>query len=403
MRSSGSTVRNRIGPERCSTNSDTRATCNVGGGPYIQTCIQACVTPAAAEQYARAVTTTAQLRGAQQAVARAAQRLATVAPEDLSAALYEAMSDLEQATGGGHDLAGMIRGPDDVELDVFLHAAPADHDWCVPGLIERGDRVILTGPEGGGKSTLQRQLGVQVASGIHPFDPEIQFEPVRVCLLDLENSARQVARALRPLRLAAGDRSSGGMIIAVRPEGLDLTTGDGAWLDRLVADTRPDLLIAGPLYKLAAGDPTEEEPAKIVAGWLDKIRATYGCAVLLEAHSPHATGRGRRPERPYGASLWLRWPEFGLHLSTDGDLRHWRGPRDERDWPAKLQRGGTWPWTPVTRERNVLWARIKALCIEAGDQLSYRDLAQATGVHHSTVSRSIEEHPDEWATLKAVS
>jgi hypothetical protein len=147
---------------------------------------------------------------------------------------------------------------------------------------------------------------------------------------------------------------------------------------------------------LSSGDPTEEGPAKVVAARLDRLRAAHGCAVLLEAHSPHATGgKARRPERPYGASLWLRWPEFGLHLAAEGDLRHWRGPRDRRDWPARLQRGGAWPWTPVTRERDVLWARIKALCLEAGDQLSYRDLAEATGVRHSTVNRAIEEHSVE--------
>ena len=286
-----------------------------------------------------------------------------------------------------------------LELDAFLGAVPPDYDWLIPGLLERGDRVILTGPEGGGKSTILRQIGVQAASGVHPFDSKAMLRPLRVLLLDLENSSRQVHRALRPLRLVAGDRYAGGMIVRVRGEGIDLMSGDGAWLESLVADAQPDLLITGPTYKLSTGDPTEEGPAKVVAAWLDKLRITYGCAVLLEAHPPHgANGRGqRRPERPYGASLWLRWPEFGLYLSAEGDLRHWRGPRDERDWPAMLQRGGTWPWTPVTRDRDLLWARIKAFCIEAGDQLPYRDLIKLTGASNGAIARAIEEHKAEWA------
>ncbi len=83
------------------------------------------------------------------------------------------------------------------ELDAFLETDLPTHDWLVPGLLERQDRVILTGPEGGGKSTLLRQMAVQFASGIHPFGGDL-FEPLRVLLLDLENSSRQVHRGLRP-------------------------------------------------------------------------------------------------------------------------------------------------------------------------------------------------------------
>ncbi len=92
--------------------------------------------------------------------------------------------------------------------------------------------------------------------------------------------------------------------------------------------------------------------------------------VMIEAHSPHASNGGKRPIRPYGASLWLRWPEFGIYLSPEGQLQHWRGQRDERDWPAALKRGGLLPWTVVTRERDLLWARIAQSCADAGDQLS---------------------------------
>jgi hypothetical protein len=294
--------------------------------------------------------------------------------------------------------------PAAVELTAFLDVDEPPHDWVVTDLLERGDRTILTGVEGCGKSTLLRQIAVQLAAGIHPFT----LQPItqrRVLLLDLENGVRHVRRKLRPLRVRAGADYNPlpGLFVHVHPQGLDLLqgmAGDGGWLLDLVTAVTPDLFIVGPTYKLATGDPTEEAPARTVAAWLDRIRDDIGCAVIVEAHSPYGAA-GKRPIRPYGASLWSRWPEFGLHLSEQGQLQHWRGARDERDWPVLLQRGGAWPWTIVTRPRDQLWARIKELCEGAGDQLSIRDLAQHVPGSKTSVERAIAEHPDEWAVLAA--
>jgi replicative DNA helicase len=131
----------------------------------------------------------------------------------------------------------------------------------------------------------------------------------------------------------------------------------------------PDLLVIGPVYKMHAGDPNDEPSARTVAQVLDQARDVCGSALLIEAHSPHGNGQGKRPVRPFGSSLWLRWPEFGygLRLRDDEsdadrlrlmDFKAWRGPRDEREWPSRLRAGQSssggpvWPWvddsdTPV--------------------------------------------------------
>ncbi|MHB8671192.1 MAG: AAA family ATPase [Acidimicrobiales bacterium] len=267
-------------------------------------------------------------------------------------------SDITEALYTGLDVSGLVAGlgsasaasagrDPDPSLPEFLADEEESYNWVVPGLLEWGDRLILTGVEGQGKSTLLRQIGVQCAAGIHPFTME-PIEPRRVWILDLENARRHVRRELRPLKAAARGADLSGCLVQVRPEGLDLlSVADQGWLARCLAANKPDLVITGPVYKLASGDPTEEKVARAVALTLDRMRAEFGFALILEAHSPHATpGAGKRPERPYGASLWMRWPEFGLHLSPEGSLRHWRGPRDQREWPVALRRGGAWPWTP---------------------------------------------------------
>jgi hypothetical protein len=238
------------------------------------------------------------------------------------------------------------------EVDQLLAGADADaddaYDWVVPGLLEYGDRLILTGAEGSGKSTLLHQMAMQIASGLHPFGGA-DIGDRCVLLVDCENGRRSLRRRFGVLRETAGARYNedrSGLYIANRPQGIDLLDAtDVTWLYKLHDKVQPDLLIIGPLYRLAMGDPIKEEVARAVANVIDHLRHEPQCAVIIEAHSPHASdSRTKRPTRPYGASYWVRWCEFGVFLAADGRLEHWRGPRDERAWPAKLTRSKPWPW-----------------------------------------------------------
>jgi replicative DNA helicase len=239
------------------------------------------------------------------------------------------------------------------------------YNWLVPDLLEYGDRLVLTASEGGGKSTMLRQIAVTVAAGLHPFRTTQETEPRRVLVLDCENGAPVSRRKFRPLLDAAdkfGRPVQRGMFhIECKPEGLDLTRpADRAWMMRRVEKLKPELLIIGPIYRLHAGDPNSEELARKVSAVIDEARATTGCAVLMEAHSPHHNGQGpHRNLRPLGSSLWMRWPEFGFGLrpvedeksaeSVDGcrgrRFLPWRGLRDERPWPQFIKQGDLWPWT----------------------------------------------------------
>lgn len=290
----------------------------------------------------------------------------------------------------------------DRDIDEFLNSDDPEYDWLVPGLLERGDRLIVTGPEGGGKSTLLRQFAIQLAAGIHPFTLD-HIEPVNVLLLDLENSERQTRRKIRPLRAKAGDRLAAKHLrVRIISQGINLANAvHQDWLDVRLAANKPDVLITGPLYKLADGDPTEEKVAKPVAVFLDHMRAKHGIAIIIEAHSPHAaTAGGKRPERPYGWSGWLRWPEFGIHLSDKGNLTHWRGQRDEREWPSLLTRGGEWMWNAVTDPNAARFADMLAHCRSIGTIPSNRKLADALEVGETTVRRAIENNRNEWDSLR---
>lgn len=250
-----------------------------------------------------------------------------------------------------------------LDLHDFL-AVQHEYDWLVPGLLERGDRMILTAAEGGGKSTLMRQMAICTAAGLDPFTQK-QIDPVKVLILDCENGEAATRRQLIPLANAAARRKRpigrGQLHIECQPAGVDLTRpADRAWMMRRVEKLQPQMLIIGPVYRLHAGNPNDEELARKVTVVIDEARATAGCAVLMEAHAPHHNGFGKhRDLRPAGSSLWKRWPEFGYGLRPVDDeasalndrarvMVAWRGARDERNWPSHVKQGADWPWMPYT-------------------------------------------------------
>jgi hypothetical protein len=317
-----------------------------------------------------------------------------VTQERLRRAARRVVDQEEQGADDDTDLSTEA----DPDIHTLLGQPEPEYRWLIPGLLERSDRVILTGPEGQGKTTLLRQMAVQAASGIHPFTDD-DVDPVKVLFVDLENTRRQTLRELTPLVIQAQERLADNQLIPIiHPEGIDLLDPkQQRWLTNRVDANQPDLMVIGPLYKLALGDPTSEEAARHVAYVLDALRVTYDVALLIEAHQPHRSN-GHRPERPYGASLWMRWPEFGLALTATGFLHHWRGARDERDWPPVLRRGGAWPWTLATAAQANFAALMDA-CRDAGEILSERELALKTGMSKTTIHRAIDANRAQWERL----
>lgn len=252
----------------------------------------------------------------------------------------------------------------------FIDLPRTEHDWLVPDLFERTDRLILTGLEGTGKSFLLAQLACTVGAGLHPFtgDP-LPDRPYTAMIVDCENSPRQIQRRLTSLASQVDAlRKKWGMPptnwreavrVVNRPEGVAINDPrEYARLDYQLDKVNPDIVVIGPLYKMSKLDYRDEQAAKEVCDTLDSLRVRHQFALVTEAHTGHAQdGSGQRSARPLGSSLFLRWPEFGLGLvpaeGQEGEehpkvvnVRRWRGSREERNWPFQLQHGTELPWVP---------------------------------------------------------
>lgn len=244
-------------------------------------------------------------------------------------------------------------------------AIEQDHDWLIPGLFERGDRMIITGHEGLGKSTWIRQMAVCFAAGINPVTLD-HIDPVRVQVVDVENSTSQWRKEVRGMAAVAKKYGT------ADPENIDLTCegridltkdSDLGLVHRLLDENRPDILFIGPIYKMVPKAISTDDDAAPLITALDSLRER-GVVLVMEGHSPKGGGQMARDLSPRGSAALMGWPEFGFGLSPDPDgavVQRWRGDRDTgRLWPRKLHRGGPFPWTsdnvhPDTRRRFYGW------------------------------------------------
>lgn len=210
-------------------------------------------------------------------------------------------------------------------------------------------------------SFLARQFALMASAGIHPFNMN-KIEPLTTLVVDLENPERIIRRTsqsiMRTIKIIKGNLVPKNFPahLLVKPDGVDLLKAeDRAAIEEVVALTEPDIIFFGPIYKsyIDPGGQTSEAVVTTVAKYLDYIRSTYNCCLWLEHHAPLGQTSTNRVLRPFGSSVWSRWPEFGIALApvpTDPkqlDIKHYRGQRDVRDWPRALIKGGEFPFTAV--------------------------------------------------------
>lgn len=285
-----------------------------------------------------------------------AVKLAQSAENDMQpagVALAEAMAGLESVRDDSpfSSLHGRSLGE--------VMAQEDEYDWVIHRLFERGDRLILTGSEGLGKSMLVRQIAIFAAAGIHPFWLN-DIRPCDVVVIDRENSERQWRRKARGLFTMARDHGNadpGRLYLECDSRPMDLTRdADLGYVHRVLDQNPCDVLVLGPLYKLVPRAVMTDDDAAPLQAALDSLRAR-GCVLLTEAHAGHERDRSLRP---VGSSAWLRWPEFGRGLRKDlavpgrVTFEQWRGDRDDRPFPEAFTRGGVVPWTAEGLPKGML-------------------------------------------------
>lgn len=249
-----------------------------------------------------------------------------------------------------------------VTFDEVMATAEDTRPWLMPDMMRTNERLVITGPEGGGKSVLVAQMCLGAAMGVSTMDPLMPLhEPRRVLMLDVENDRLGIKSNLRKVYPYLREMTGG----EVRP---DIEWVDIAYIDlsdpvsrqrviRLAKERQPDLMYMGSLYKLAPEVPQAvDSQFYAISRTVDQVRAETGASVIIEAHTGHGVGNDRNGNmRPSGSSMWMRWPEFGIAMlpqrGRPTKIGYWRGNRiRERTWPGGLQHGEVLPWIPISQD-----------------------------------------------------
>lgn len=311
--------------------------------------------PLAAEQYARRVTELAADRRILELSGRMQQRAQQRGEASIAELIADYQAELDRVLGGLPEMSRPLSIADYVaqlEPEVF-----ASLEWVIGGLLQPGERVIVGGFEGDGKSVLGLQVAVCAAAGTHPFTTA-PVAPVRVLYIDLENPFRTLRRRLitaEELARRTGTWDPDRFAILHDRAGIDLRRPEGQHrLMQAIRSHKPNLIVGGPMYKMGLDDDQALSNHKAVMDFWDRVVARTGAALWLETHAPLSATRTGRVMRPFGSATWTRWPEFGIWLketkkgSGQYDLGRFRKDRERgRSWPDMIwwRTGGIgWPW-----------------------------------------------------------
>lgn len=194
-------------------------------------------------------------------------------------------------------------------------------DWMLDGLLQKRGIGLIVGQPGVGKSTLALQLGFEVAVG---FERVLAWDNVggeaKVLMLSCEMGPHSLSHFVHNLGEHYKDfHRELGKNLYLAPIGspihLDAPGGQN-FLDKLLEEYKPDVLIVDSIQKITSKPITDELATKALTEYMQKTREKYEVSILGIHHE-----RKRSSERSGWASAGDLSDVYGsTFLSADMDF-----------------------------------------------------------------------------------
>jgi hypothetical protein len=272
---------------------------------------------------------------------------------------------------------------------------PASEELLGP-LLMRGNRLVLGGHTGEGKTTMA--LAIARAVALEGDFLGWRGAGGRVLVIDAEQGLKTIKRRLREAGLEGCEA-----IDYVRvPDGLGLDSNedDVAAVEALLAAGDYALVLADPLYKLHAGDSNDERQAVALMKRFDGWRERYGFALLLPVHlRKPPVGAKFTIHEFFGSSAYQRGAEvvIGLQRVRDGYSRlHFFKDRDgdlpvPAAWGLLFDRESGFRRDPDDETPKQTAPEVIAELLRAQPEMTERQLVEASGYTDRTVRDTLKK------------
>lgn len=368
----------------------------------LATCVEV-PSPAHAEHYADRVRIAADLRAIRDLGMSLTQEVQTSGADALLAMLDDRVATIRKRASGG-----CLRVHSASDL---LKRDPIEQRWLVDGALARGEIGLVAADSGLGKTWLVLDGAVALVRGDPTWLGRTLNGPGRVLLLFAEGGEEGLRLRLAAITEERGAIPDGDGLAFWTPidDTLDLLDSqDLARLEAAIVRGRYDLVIADPLADLSSGDE-DNQAFRAISRGLRLVANRTGAALLLIHHvrkptlltqpgSGHEVRGGSALKAAVDALLILEAvpnDDTQLHL-TFSKVRNAPAPpmallerresgRIEYIADAPTHSGGP----------KVSHGELMDILIEAGQAMSYADLAEVCRVTEKTVKRYLETLPDD--------
>lgn len=198
-------------------------------------------------------------------------------------------------------------------------------EWTLDQLLAQGGLGLITGFPGTGKTQFSIAVGAHLAIGEQKF---LKWDNIggakKVLFLSLEMGAAPLNHFMGTIGKGYTEKVKLNRNFLVAPFGapMPLDTIEGqTFLDQLMTDYMPDVVIVDSLQKISSKELTDEQAVKTLIHYLSSVRSKFKCSMLIIHHNRKKPNDGQKKgvelSDVYGSTYITTDVDFVLSLRVE--------------------------------------------------------------------------------------